>query len=611
MKNFQLKPDFQLLNPDFEGYKLCLDPLPSYVTPLKTRPPLQVRLDNSQYSVQHLKTYGNRCSLVLNPWNQTIAYIDFEGIVLQSHLQDGKITFFEVFRLNKPNPGFSIPPTLLFASPSLAVVSDSSRLLLCKVPTRGGGGGGREGGGDDDEISPPAKWSELKVNDEELSLENCVLMDAFADGASCHVVVQRVKKAEETMKAEEEGEEVVSGETAKNIECKASAFCSELVWIAWELHEDVFKKSFEVRLESSSSAEFVAIDRSGRFLNIASQHQFNLTLPTKSGETEPMEAEEAASAVSKPPYIWSQTTEEVTLSFLIGKDVTKKDIVFSLAGAKIEIKLIDGTTLLSGNLEGRIDKDGCSWTLADAVLEVTLEKSQLCVWDRVVEGDSTPETRSDSAHDAAAVHESLKHLTTDSWNAEPDKPFQPFNTQELEECDYGGGETSFLTAFDRQELAFHSQSSISSNHILFTIPSVETSECPIICLRHDVDGVLWQPTQGKEFLNRPYKHLASLHAFGYVSASKTRRRFLGASSDFSYGVIADVDRHVYVYRQNCRLENSDLRNRKSGKRTLAVAQQRVFSLKNNDEILGVVAMPDDLFILTTAELIRVAVNEKQ
>ena len=62
--------------------------------------------------------------------------------------------------------------------------------------------------------------------------------------------------------------------------------------------------------------------------------------------------------------------------------------------------------------------------MGDSILEVTLAKNSLCVWERVVEGDETPEARSDSALDAAAIHESLKHLTTDAWNAEPDKPFQ-------------------------------------------------------------------------------------------------------------------------------------------------------------------------------------------
>jgi len=605
MKHFRLKPDSQLLNPDFEGYKLCLDPLPSYSTPLDKLAPLQVHLDNSQYSVQHLKTYGNRPSLVLNPWNQSLVYVDVNGIIHQSRLEDGKIFFEEVYHLARPDLGFSVPPTFLFASPTLVVICDSNRLTLCGVTSE-------ERAGDS---VPLNKWTEMKLSEEELGLEDGVLMDAFADATTCHVALQRVKKAaadkmeDEVANDEEAPNEVAVSETVKKNESKASAFCSEIVWIAWELYEGVFKKSFDVRLESSSSAEFVAIDRSGRFLNIASQNPFKLTHPSR---TEEVETEEAESPITPPPpYIWSQTTDDVTLSFLVGNEVTKKEVNFSLAGSKIEISLKDGKTLLSGNLEGRIDKDGCSWTLGDSILEVTLEKSQLCVWDRIIEGDSIPETRSDSAHDAAAIHESLKHLTTDSWNAEPDKPFQPYNTQELEECDFGGGETCYLSSFDRQELTFHSQSSISSNHILFTMPCLETGTCPILCLRHDVDGVLWQPTQGKEFLNRPYKHLASLNAFGYVSASKTRRRFLSASTDFSYGVIADVDRHVYVYKQDCKLENTDLRNRKSGKRTSTIAQQQVFSLKNNEEILGIVALPDNLFVLTSSQFIRIAVKEKQ
>ena len=52
------------------------------------------------------------------------------------------------------------------------------------------------------------------------------------------------------------------------------------------------------------------------------------------------------------------------------------------------------------------------------------------------------------------------------------------------------------------------------------MPCLETGTCPILCLRHDVDGVLWQPTQGKEFLNRPYKHLGEfLRTDALLSAS--------------------------------------------------------------------------------------------
>ena len=45
------------------------------------------------------------------------------------------------------------------------------------------------------------------------------------------------------------------------------------------------------------------------------------------------------------------------------------------------------------------------------------------------------------------------------------KEANAYNTQELEECDYGTEETSILSAFDRQQLTFHFQTSISSNQV--------------------------------------------------------------------------------------------------------------------------------------------------
>ena len=83
----------------------------------------------------------------------------------------------------------------------------------------------------------------------------------------------------------------------------------------------------------SSSSSF----SSSSFSSSPSSHKPNLNHLTAA----------AASPTSPPPpYIWSQTTDDVTLSFLVGNDVTKKDVDFSLAGAKIEIKLKDGKTLL-------------------------------------------------------------------------------------------------------------------------------------------------------------------------------------------------------------------------------------------------------------------------
>ena len=87
-------------------------------------------------------------------------------------------------------------------------------------------------------MAPSNKWSELKMSEGEMCLENSVLMDAFADETTCHVVLLRVKKAEEEEEEEVANKEgAVKDNVAKKVDSKASAFCSEIVWIAWERHE--------------------------------------------------------------------------------------------------------------------------------------------------------------------------------------------------------------------------------------------------------------------------------------------------------------------------------------------------------------------------------------
>ena len=83
---------------------------------------------------------------------------------------------------------------------------------------------------------------------------------------------------------------------------------------------------------------------------------------------------------------------------------------------------------------------------------------------------------------------------------------------------------------------------------LFNMPPVKNSAA-LFCTRHDVDGLVWAPNDSSELTTSPYKHEATFNALGYVQASKEKRRFICAPSDFSYVAIADTDRHVYVYRQ--------------------------------------------------------------
>ena len=137
---------------------------------------------------------------------------------------------------------------------------------------------------------------------------------------------------------------------------------------------------------------------------------------------------------------------------------------------------------------------------------------------------------------------------------------------------------------------------------LFNMPPVKNSAA-LFCTRHDVDGLVWAPNDSSELTTTSYKHEATFNALGYVQASKEKRRFICAPSDFSYVAIADTDRHVYVYRQPSPVD-TDLRNRKTGRRTQQKSIQQLVSLDNSDTIHGLATTRNTVYVLTKSNIYR-------
>lgn len=72
-KLFELRPNKDLLNHGFEGYKLSLDPLPAY----KHNLPVSVehlQPSDQQFSYQHVKTFGLHNHLIDDPFHDEFAY---------------------------------------------------------------------------------------------------------------------------------------------------------------------------------------------------------------------------------------------------------------------------------------------------------------------------------------------------------------------------------------------------------------------------------------------------------------------------------------------------------------------------------------------------------
>ena len=159
-----------------------------------------------------------------------------------------------------------------------------------------------------------------------------------------------------------------------------------------------------------------------------------------------------------------------------------------------------------------------------------------------------------------------------------------------------------------ERLCVQIQVNTSSNQWLFNT-LLSADKVPALCLRHDVDGFIWQPEIPDTDTSSPvsWQHVGTFNAFGYVQASKQQRKFSVCAQNLSFVAIADCTRRVYVYHKPKPVATS-LHNRKTGQKVSAVARQQVVSLESSDEILSLRANDTHIFVLCRRVLyaIRVA-----
>ena len=128
-----------------------------------------------------------------------------------------------------------------------------------------------------------------------------------------------------------------------------------------------------------------------------------------------------------------------------------------------------------------------------------------------------------------------------------------------------------------------------------------------LCLRHYVDGLIWQPTNDSA---APWQHVATFNASAMCSRGKRNKKFATCAPDFSCAAVCDCVRHVYVYWQPAPVL-SPLRNRKTGREVSTVAKQQLISVRSVDPIMGLQATNERMFVLAgkTLYVIRMTTSE--
>ncbi|XP_061521302.1 nudC domain-containing protein 1 isoform X2 [Phycodurus eques] len=490
--NYTLKVNRDLLDPNFESYRLSLDPIPTYDVVLDAAVE-EVTLKDCQYTLEHVRAFAMYNYLHLDPWyDDSVLFVDCKGRVLSLTVTLDTVLGKprEVFRLGTEveRREDRVCPSLSLTSATWAALSDGAgRLYLLRTSKRGD--------------STHGKWEPLFTED--LGEPFIVLHSVAHLQAGAHtleVLLLRVVKDPQ--------------ETA------GSGYSVTLEWITVaNAPGQGLEKNYEVKkrrlLRGKSVPHYAAVTPEGDGLMVASEKPFAFThldgQPLK--QPQPAAGEPPVDLDKLDPvYFWQQTSDDITANVRLPEGVTKDAIRFRLTADTISVGVRGSASLLEGQLYASVDPEACTWILREnKSLEVSLQKrTEGPVWPELVMGDRRGEHVM-SDEQAALVRERLTHLTSEDTHANPDLDKPACNSQELEDCDGYPEDTSSLVHFDGESLETTQVVNLGSHQYLFTV-TADPTLMPCLCLRHDVDALLWQPRP-----DRPadmWEHVATFNALG-------------------------------------------------------------------------------------------------
>ncbi|XP_044277789.1 nudC domain-containing protein 1 isoform X2 [Varanus komodoensis] len=567
--NCSLRVKRQLLDPNFEGYKLSLEPLACYQVGLES-PVAEIKLRDDQYTLDHVRAFGMYNYLHLDSWYQdNVYYVDQLGrvmnlsVTLDTALKKPK----EVFRLPTDLTACDnrLCASLHFTSSTWVTLSDGTgTLYLIQTGQRGDGS--------------CEKWDIVFSEEFEIPF---VIVHSISflqlDVHSVDVLLLRIEKDE--------------------LDIQGSGFHVSLEWVTVAKKGDQrYEISKRRVLQGKSVPHYAAIEPNGDGLMVISYKPYTLA-QNDENKLEESEKEKDEENKKEPLYYWKQTEDDLTITLHINKELTKEDIQVHFSPDYLRVAVKDASVVLEGALFSSIDHESSTWIINEKSLDISLiKKEEGLLWPELIIGDSRGEFIMDPAQ-SSAVAERLMHLTSEEMNPDPNKENPPCNAQELEECDIFLEDSTSLCRFDGNSLNITHVVNLGSNQYLFSTV-VDPKEMPCFCLRHDVDALLWQPRPDQQ---DKWEHISTFNALGYVQASKRDKKFMACAPDHSYSALCECLRRVFIYRQPTPL-STVLYNRKEGRQVGQVAKQLVATLETHDPVLGFQATNERLFVLTTKVL---------
>ena len=613
VQRLELRPDRDLLDPHFESYKLSLDSPPCFRAALSTSagaasdslhvPMRALQAAEEQYSFAHAKLFSQSSNLL---W---VDSSDPDLVFLTDPAKGGgvwRVLFDRDGASKAPElvpvwmPEEEVPrkegdynPSLAFAGGALAILADG-RGTLHVLET-----------GDRKDVESGRRWRSV-FGEQICGLErpfvvtSAVATEEDKEGKKeLHCLVKYVEEKEK-----------VDGLKPDKVPARVN-FVTVVEWMSFSCAGDCWGLDRLRRLAFFGAVDYLQLENGGENVYVATEKAF-LKVFDSMGEAVEDEVTQNDSGDKAPPFYWFQGVEDMVVWVPLPGDEPwgKRDIKVALKPKELAVTL-RGEKVLGGELWNVLDSDTMTWTIQGKKLEINVCKAnEGLIWQRFY---SSPEMDGLEISQPDSIDDAIAHATSNAAQDRPrvekeDEAPSAFNAQELEECDALPDDhfALFVLSADEGGRVTH-RVNLSGHQHLLDLPTVPARP-PSLCLRHDVDGLVWQPQRDSK--GTGFVHVGTFPALGYVQASKEQRRFTVASPSMSYCAILEATRRVYLYRQPAPIASEfDLRNRKSGRRVSQVAKQQVVTLEQSDtgngggggqqgQVQGVAATDGTLVVLT-------------
>ncbi|KAJ8670273.1 hypothetical protein QAD02_001532 [Eretmocerus hayati] len=545
-KIVDLRPDRNLLNPNFEKYQFSSDTfLHKYEKSLQTEI-LRRELGPTQDSYLEARLFAFHNHLFKSPYDSTCWFIDKHGGIWKFTSEE----LLELIHTSKTITEISSEciynPSMAFASQDMIVICNGSGTLEFLVQTS-------------------ESLKNISIGD----LDPAVILDArfIKEMSKIIVALYRIE--------ENEGKRF-----------------SRLTFLTYDY--DVTLQNLKLHqkqmLKVKGVIEYVYIEDNGRYFQIISQDQAEFEYDSLNSIERSDGNSVTESQINIPKYCWSQDEDSITVYMKINEKLGDTPAKVEVTPTSVSIQ-VGNSSLLNGDTPHRLESDLTTWKRNGNTLEIELSKSENgLMWNELLKGDTGGEYLPNEAL-ADEVHSRLAHLCSSVQESNSQgHPTIGFNSEQLEECDLSGAENILQRINFTTHTATHIVMIGSSNRIIFC---EKRNNEQVICLRHDHDGCLWS-IKDSPTVEWELKHTCTYPGFGYVEASKTNKKFCSSPPNQSFISIVEHTRHIFLYEKP--------------RKDSTIGKQRILDLgSESSPVLGAISTDKSLIILTKDVLYQLQV----